>query len=190
MNNSYMLVFSFLINAIKIIESEQEDFEEIFKVRYHHYHNAKQYSKIIIKRIYNELENHFYTYKDLFIFMLYKYAFNEKIKIYNFNFNDIKNVAKIFTKKQIKKDEEFIIKINETLKLKSVDEFFQLRENGEPIIYELIKNNFITPAVYVKYFEKILTIENKDVILMSDNYKKFRYAMKNIIKIIKGGLDE
>jgi hypothetical protein len=122
--------------------------------------------------------------------MLYKYAFNEKLRIYNINFKDVKKVAKIFTKKQLKKDEEFIIKINETLKLKSVEEFFEIRENGEPIIYDLIKKNFITPVIYVKFYEKILTIENKDVILLNDDYKKFKYAIKNIIKILKGGFNE
>jgi hypothetical protein len=106
------------------------------------------------------------------------------------SFIDIKKVAKIFSKKQIKIDEDFIIKMNETLKLKNVRELFEIRENGEPIIYDLIKNNYVSAAIYVKLYEKLLTTKNKDVILMSGNYKRFEYAMKNIIKIIKGGLDE
>lgn len=85
---------------------------------------------------------------------------------------------------------DFITKMNETLKLKNVCELFEIKENGESIIYELIKQNYVTPVIFVNLYEKLLTIKNKDVILKSNNYKKFEYSMKFIIKILKGGLDE
>ena len=189
LNNSYKLTFSFLINAKKIVESEKDNFDEIFKERYYHWQRAKDYSKNISKRIYNDLENHLYTFKDILVFMLYKYAFGEKIKIYQINYKEIQKILKVFTKKQLKIDEDFIVSINKNLKLKSVDEFFEMRENGEPIIYELIKKNYVTPVVFVKFCKQILTHENKDVILNIE-YKRFEKAMLTIIKTIKGGLDE
>lgn len=190
MKNSSLLVFSFLINANKIIESEKDNLEDIFNIRYYHYKNCKPYSKEISKRIYNELENNMYNYTDLFIYMLYKYAFNEKLKSNSIYANEVKRVRNIFTKNQLKKDENFINEINKTIKLKTINEFFEIRENGEPIIFELIKKQYVTPVFYVKYYEKVLTDKNKDVIFMSKEYEKFKYAMNVIVKIIKGGLDE
>jgi len=191
-NNSSYLVLCFLTKAGKIIKSEGYDFNDIFKTDkndYYRYKNSKDYTKKVGKRIYNELENHIYTYKDLLIYLLYNYSFDKNIKIYQIYPTDIKKIAKIFTKKQIKNDEDFIIKMNQNLKLKNVSELFEIRENGEPIIYDLIKNNYVSVAIYVKLYEKLLTTKNKDVIFKSDNYKRFEYAMKNIIKIIKGGFD-
>lgn len=187
MVNSSLQVFSFLVNAKKIIESEKEDLSNIFKIRQFHYKSARKISIDISKRIYNELENHLYTYKDILIFMLYQYAFLGKVNIYKISSEDIKRVSKIFSKKQFKIDEDFILKINKNIKFKNIIDFFEIRESGEPIIYNLIKQNYITPVFYIKYYEKLLTNQNKDVILKSKNYMRFEYAMKMIIKIIKGG---
>jgi hypothetical protein len=105
-------------------------------------------------------------------------------------FSEVIEVSKIFTLKQLKIDEDFIIQINKKLKFKDLKEYFEVRENGEPIIFELIKKNYVTPAIYIKFYEKILTIQNKDVILYNNEYKKFQYSMKMIKKTIQGGLDD
>jgi len=184
MQNSIKLAFSFLFNAIEMIESEQENFDEIFKLRHAHFKYAKPYTKNIAKRIYNELENHYYTYTGLFVFMLYRYAFNKKVLLSYLKTDEILNVLKMFTKKQLKKDVDFIKK----MKL-DIDGFFEIRESGEPIIYQLIKQEYITSAFFVRFFEKTLTSPKKDVILNTD-YKRYEYAMRNIQKTIKGGFND
>ena len=189
MDNTCKLTFSFLFNAKKLVEAERDNFDDIFKIRSAHYNHAKVYTKNISKKIFNELENHLYTFKDVLIYMLYKYAFGDKILFHRINYEEIRKINKIFSKKQLKEDEDFILKINHNLKLKTVDEFFEIRENGEPIIYDLIKKNFVTPVIFVKFYDHLLTNKKKDVILNGD-YKRFEYAMKNIIKTIKGGFDE
>ena len=154
-----------------------------------HYENTNNYYKENCKRIYNELENSYYTYKDLIVYFLYDFAMTGKTKpLHELKNKNILKIKKIFTKKQLEEDKKFILNINKKLQLKSMIEFFEIRSNGMPIIYELIKKNYVSPAIYIKCYEIALTTLKKDVNLVDSQFKIFEYNMSLITKILKGGI--
>jgi hypothetical protein len=191
MKNTSLLVFSVINNIFKRLKKQKNITVDIFKpTNIRHYERTSDFCKDNSKRIYNELENNYYTYRDIIVYILYNYGLNKKINWYDIKESNIIKTIKIFTKKQLQKDKDFILQINKELKFKSLLELFEIRENGTPIIYELIMKDFISPVIYVKFYEKVLTNLKKDVILKSKEYEQFEWAMNQIIKTIKGGFNE
>ena len=182
---SIIELYSFLNNAKKLIKHHNEDFTQIHKEQTFQFKNAKQYALNALKCPYNSLESHIYTYRDILVYLLHKYALDGSIEVYKLDDNEILKTKKIFTEKQLKIDRDFITRINQTMKLKTIDEFFIVRDSGEPIVFTLLKQNYITSAFFVRFF---LTTQNKDAIFKTTDYQRYEYSLKQIIKILKGAL--
>lgn len=147
-----------------------------------------QYGKVY-KKIYNDIENGYYTYDDLMIFYIYKLIFSNVVKIPEISQKNIKEIKKLFTEKQLKADKEFILDIKKELELKNeleisnVKYFFDINVNGENIIYSLIKSKHVSPNFYLQYYKRYLTKNEENNIFKNEDFIRFEKLI-NILNII------
>jgi hypothetical protein len=187
MQNSSWLVFSVIKNVEKIIDSKFDSnnikYDSIKnKVNYQWFSRARKYSVDISKRIYNDIENHFYSYDDLIITLCYMYIFDKKVNLNSINKNYVKSTMKLFTKEELERNKKFILDVNKQVKLKNINEFFDIKDDGVSVVYHLIMDKNISPIFYVYFTNKNLTIKKENVIL--DEYKRFEKIMYLIIKTL------
>jgi hypothetical protein len=67
-----------------------------------------------------------------------------------------------------------------------VEGLMEVRDNGETILYKLLKTNHISMAYALKYYKKVLTIAEKNAILFNKEYSKFHITFKQFIQYIQG----
>jgi len=189
MNLSSHLVFSIIKNTQKMIKTSKD--LDVFKLVFiDWYSKSPEFIIQICKKLYNDLENGYYEPKDIAIFILYDSIFNDVFKYSSLTKENILKVKNIFTKKQLEKDKQFILDVNKKLKLNDpLKELFEIKEDGNSIIYELIMKEYITIIFYIYFQKKVLTEIPKDVIF-STEYNKFQFVNNKIINLIKGDRNE
>lgn len=188
MNSSHK-VFSVIKNLERFTKTKKQKeikkskiFKEVIIEVYNRIQNTS-YGKTY-KKVYNDIENGYYTYDDMIIYFLYKSIIN-KFKITDLTYKHIKEVRKLFTEKQAHIDLLFIINISKQLKIKSLRDFFKINVDGENIIYNLIKNKDISPIFYLQYYKKFLTNNEENNILKSNEFSHFEKLINTIFNIIK-----
>ena len=186
MKNSSYLVFSVYQNTKTVIEKQKYKNEIMKTVHRGWYNKTKPYTVNHCKRIFNEIENGYYTYDDMIIHMLTESLFNTKaIVISKITEKSVKKTLKLYTKKRLKIDKEFIKKVNIDVGLTSLKDFFEINEDGENLIYTLTNKEFISPAFYAQYGKKYLTRSIENTILLSKEYERFELTNNIIIKYLK-----
>jgi len=155
---------------------------QIFKyVAQSSFRYADSYTKMYCSKIYNNIENGYYTHKQFVIAYMYESLFvSKKIRIKNLNLNRIKEIKKLFTRKQFNADVDFLISINKSLNITKVQDYFKINNNGENIVYNLIKKGFISPIFYMYYYKKIFTNDKQSIDSKSKEYLHFE-RLNNII---------
>jgi hypothetical protein len=191
MENSSRLVFSVVKNLeslCKRVSKKKVDYDikNLFKSFSNvGYSKVKESNKTFCARIYSDIENNYYSYKDLIIYCVYKSIFGETFGLYNINRKSIHNVKKLFSKKRLKEDKEFIKKVNEKLKIKKLKEYFDINLDGENIAYSLVKDKVISPIFYLQYYKKYLTNLSENHIFKDDNFCRFERLINLIFKTFK-----
>jgi hypothetical protein len=104
--------------------------------------------------------------------------------IYQFQVKDIIKVRRI-TERFAIKDEEIVNKICQKYRV-PVDDLFEIRDNGESILYKLLKTNHISMAYALKNYKNVLTIAEKNVILFKTEYSFFHVLFKKFISYLQG----
>lgn len=137
------------------------------------------------KRIFNDIENSYYNHNDFIICYLHESLFFTKVKLSDINYKRIKEVKSIFTKKQYNMDKMFVNTINDDLKLKNTELFFEINNTGDSIIYNLIKNNYVSIMFYLFFIKKVLTKTPENIILKTKEYLHFERLNNIILKILK-----
>jgi hypothetical protein len=179
MKSSSLKVFSIIQNTKKYITKNKD--VDIFKnVSHIWYSKTSEYNIRHCKRIYNEIENGFYNYYDLSFYLLYTYIFNEKIDLSLVKDKNINKIAQLFTDKQLKKDQEFMIELSKITKIIDIEEYFKTNRNGGNIIYdELIAKKRISPYFYIEYGkEEKEENENEELKRFKKIIKKFKQILK------------
>lgn len=119
MLNSSYAIFSIIKNVEKIIYKNKtvNDIESIYQyVPEEQFQRTSKYYLDNCKRIYNEVENCYYSHTDLVIAMAYvSMMTNKRIVLYSLKSKNIINIKKIFSNDQLKRDKQFIIDINKSL---------------------------------------------------------------------------
>ncbi len=182
---SPLKVFSFVHNVIDIIEKKKN--MSFTKTRHpNHYNRQKDLIKKYCFRIYNDIENSYYSYKDLTIATLSLYYNHEIFKYNSYKYLTDKYINIIkdkFSTEQYSKDKKFIENLNKNkgISFKKNEDFFILREGGQSIIYDLIKKQYISPIFFIKLLNKF-KFETK---LMSKDYIRFERITKKIKEVIE-----
>lgn len=174
------MVFSIIKNVEKFLESNKD--VNIFKEQsIFWYTKNPDFIKNICKRIYNEIENHFYSYYDLAIFLLNYSIFYGKCDYKYILEKDINKASEIFSKEQLQKDEKFMLELNQILNF-DAEEYFKIKKEGGNIIYEdLIMKRKISPYFYLEYYTKVKREEEKE----SEELKQFIKVINKIREIMK-----
>jgi len=170
----------------KIVELSSQiiDFEKLYKkVSVFCFNKSRPYYKSISKRIYNDIENNFYSHEDFIMCYIHEALFEEGyvVDIHKLKLDRIREILKLYTTKQLNKDKEFILEINQELKL-NIEDLFKVNEQGESIVFNLIKKNYIHPIFYIKYSKKLLTLEPENINLVTIEYLHFWRLCKILIK--------
>ncbi|MDD5651408.1 MAG: hypothetical protein PHF86_13500 [Candidatus Nanoarchaeia archaeon] len=186
MELSTILVFSIFKNIEKYIKSKNYDQVVIFtRLPEIVFKRVKPYQLIYYKNIYNDLENHYYTPEDLAIYLLYMYMMNKKIHLQEVNQKSILQIKNYISIKQLKADKVIIREVKESLKIKNDKEFFSIKEDGTSIIYNLTIKGFISPSIFIKYYDILLTTKPEDDIFKSEEYIVFEKSAIKIKEILK-----
>lgn len=190
MEKSTWMVFSVIKNIYTFVKKNKEVnlFEKV------NYFNFKRASRFFIensKRIYNEIENGYYTYHELALYILYQYMITNSFKLYDVKQKTVKEVMKLFTTKNYQEDLKIIEQIHKKLKFKrGLKDYFEIREDGTNIAYMLTKKKQISPIFFIRNCEISLTEPNENVIILSREYKQFNRIAKKIKETLKGGLSD
>lgn len=176
-------VFCVYNNIQKIIDTG-EWFPEIQDVSPKWYENSPEWIVNRCKDIYNDLENKYYSYNELMIYMYYCHLFKKGEILCGNLHSKIIDTTQLFSKNQLEQDKKLIIEINKKLKLKPdpAFELFKIRSEGFSIIYDLTKKKKISPIFFIKYERKVLTNRKEYDIFKHDDYKKFEFILDLISK--------
>lgn len=108
-------------------------------------------------RIYNEIENSYYNFNDVVSFLIYRSLWDKDIKLNEVNDKNIELFKSKFTFKQLNEDRRIINEINKKAGFPHIREYFQVRENGESLIYRLCMEEVISLYFFVYYSNNRLT---------------------------------
>lgn len=174
MENSTILVFSIFRNVEDFVRGSK-DIDIFKKSHFVRFQKSSKYYAENSKRIYSDIENGYYTLKELAIFLLYQRMMGvKKFSLYKIKSETIKETMKLFTKKRIKEDLDLLMEIHKQMKFKKgICQFFELQEDGTNIAYILTKNERISPTFFIRNYEKCLTFMEKDDIIKSKELEQF-----------------
>lgn len=197
--NSSIKAYSVYNNLVRMTKELIE-----FDVEERVYCNCTEEYKLLFKRIYNDIENNYYGYREYIIFILYNLIFKNSVDLSGNMTKKIYKVMKLFTREQLEKDKNVILELNRKRRFGSDPEreLFEIKEVGYSLVYKLIvtkkKNSdekIISPIFFINYGKKFLTKQKKDIILSDDsfkddNYKRFEFISNQILKYLDGGFYE
>jgi len=186
MDNSSYSVFSVYQNTKVVIEKNKYNTNIMKPVFRGWFNKIRPYVLTHCKRIYNEIENGYYTYDDVVLYLLTEALFTDKIVPINYiTEKNVKKTLKLYTKKRLKVDKEFIKNINEEVGLSSLKDFFEINEEGENLIFSLTSKQYISPVLYIQYGKKYLTKDSENTILKSKEYMRYENLNNLIITYLK-----
>jgi hypothetical protein len=142
------------------------------------YEKAKEYTKILCKKIYNDIENNLLSYKDLRLYLLYSFLFEPKFFLNKYSLKDVNLIKNLFTDEQYKKDKIFVISLSKNIRFNSMEQYLTHNNKGTTYCYNLIKDKYISPIFWLKwrkYYENMKQINNEN-----KEHKRFRKILKII----------
>lgn len=176
MQSSVLRVYSIIFNIVNIVKKKRNIKIDVLVYK-GQFEKVREYYKIHCKRIFNEIENSFYSYKDLKLFVLYSYLFVKWPNIKNINKKNIKEVKLLFSKNRLEEDKKYFLEINKRVKLNDLEKYFIIKE-GVSIVYNLIKKKLLSPIFWIKYSSIVDNFEGESI-----EHKYFR-RICNLIKSI------
>lgn len=108
-------------------------------------------------RIWNEIENSYYSFNDLVSFLIYDSIWNSPVDLMKVNDKTIETFKEEFTELQLEKDRRAIAEINKQARLKDINEYFIIRDNGESLIYKLCMKRIVSVYFFCNYANTLLT---------------------------------
>ena len=137
------------------------------------------------KTFYNDIENGYYTHNDFIISYLHEALFVDKHTLIKLNKKRIKEIKKTLTAKQFNIDKEFLLSINKSPNNIDYHEFFKINNDGKNIIYDLIKNEYITTIFYLFFYRKYLTNTRENINFNTcKEYLHFERILNIILKYL------
>jgi len=123
-----------------------------------------------MKRIGEELQNKDFDKKDLTLAFLFLYYNSKHLNLTVVKKNLVLAIIDKFSDKQYEKDKEFVLSICKEIKIKGIEDFFKIMEDGTNLLYKYIQREYISPIFYIRLVGKVPT---HNIEKQNDNYKKF-----------------
>lgn len=188
MNNSSFKIYCLYKRIAFIFWEENYDmFPRLLEpVQKGMFESTPKYIKDQCYRIFNEIENAYYTFDDLVGFLMYRSLWDKKVKLDEVNGKSVRAFKERMTLKQLKRDKEVLGEINEQAKLGHISEYFLIRENGESLIYRLCMKEIVSIYFFAYFVNTPLTgfIGNITLKHSSREYQKFHKTTQLIVQYL------
>jgi len=155
--------------------TNMKDIELSGLVRYESYINAPKYNQIHSRRIYNDIANCYYSFKQMILFIMYNYLIDGKMPVMaKIKDKHIRELMRFFSDKQLKQDKELIKEIRKKTEIITKGDFIRA-------LIPLIQDKYISPRYFFYIMRKnILTKKEEDVIFTNDKLKRFLFTLKKL----------
>lgn len=179
MESSVIRVFSIISNIRNSLKKNKEivlDKLVFFKIL----EKSPEFLKKQYKRIYNEIENSFYTYDDLKLFCFHQIIVNKNVKEVDISIKNIENIKKEFTEQNIEFNKRILIAIEEKIKFRILKKYFEIGNDGYSMVYKLIMKKYISLyfwLLYDKFFVES-SLENNKHLKFRMNSNLFKKQIK------------
>lgn len=127
------------------------------------------------KRMFNEIENGWYSHSDIIFYVLNQYMLGKKFDYGSIRAEAISETRSWYTEKQFEIDTLYMVAVQKESDISNLIDFFLPTECGEPYIYPLITQGLVKPRYYMKMKLILLTdeVENNFLFSRSDKYRRF-----------------
>ncbi len=165
MSTTTLNIFSLIQNCKKKFENKK-NITDINKSVFGGWYNKQP--KLIKDKcisICNYINSSHFSYEDLKDFIHYKYIYNEKLSFMDFKYDDICETKELFSETKLDEDKKFVTEICKRNKIDDVHVLFDINEDGDSYIYNMIFKNYISPIFYmrmIKYCDVDYTKENEE----------------------------
>ncbi len=179
-NDTVIDIFSLFYNLKNIIEKDKMINDQVIDgyLLSLVFNRTKEHVKYQYKKVWNDLENGFYNYRELKLYLLYQYFIGKKPFIAKIERDKVKEISQKFSKEQWETDKQVIKQICKRINKKNIKEFLEIKKEDETyVVHELIEKNLIGPLVFINYYDKLENLQEND-------------KLKKIIKIIKQELNK
>ena len=136
---------------------------------------STEYSKRHYKRIYNDVENGFYSYEDLTAFIGLYYLWEPRIKLHDITDDSVKGASYILSTERYNEDVEIVnnalVAFDTSGVVQNYDILFETNDIGTCYAYELIIEGIISPVFFLKNLKLLEKLREED--LESDEYRNF-----------------
>ena len=168
-----------------MLKDQKEDYDLYILVKKDIYNNANKYFINECNRIYKEIYNCYYSYRQMILYMIYRYIVDGKVPCMNkIKHTNIKEMMRLFTKKQHKEDKKFVAQVIEKTNVSGQKEIIKS-------IAFLTKEKYISPMFFLYILrKKVLTECNEHVIFTGEDLEKFLFTMKKLNSIYTEVLNE
>jgi hypothetical protein len=160
-NNSVVQICSLILNTKSLFERNQRVKDVHRNVGTFPLDRSNDYSKRNYKRIYNDIENCFYTYDDLLAFIVLYYLWEPKLKLNEIKDTSVKDASYIFSNKRYTDDLEIVnnalASFDTSGNIQDYNLLFNTNDIGTSYAYELIIQGVISPIFFINnlaFYEK------------------------------------
>lgn len=119
--------------------------------------NTKPFIKNQCYRIFNEIENSYYSFDDVVNFLIYRSLWDKSVDLPNVNDKNIEEFKLKFSIKQLTEDRRIINELNKKAGFKHISEYFVIRENGESLVYRLCMGDVVSIYFFAFFSNNDLT---------------------------------
>jgi len=176
LKSSPLRVYSIYTNVKKVLKRKKYKDENLYKMVWFKGYNDAKWIHNDCKRIFNDIENSFYSYNDLLIAMFYESIFIKSFTLRMLTDKRINEIKSLFSLIELKKDKKILLAINKNIIFNSIEDYFRLNTEEVSYIYELIMKKFISPIFWIKYDNFFDSIEQ--IYKESEEHIKFRKICK------------
>ena len=200
MENSTHLIFSFFQNVQRGLKKGKINGDLYFLVPEVWYKSLKSYTMRPLLRIYSEMENSHYNFRDIFRFMLINEMFGVTTTLFDIRTDSVKECRELFSTSRVNKDLEIVRNMADKGNLSSEDFYAIHEEDSEPnkfgkfvkkgtnLLYSMVMDKIITPVVYVKGYRKyFLTLDYEFIRFSSDEMNRFNFIINLLYKTLPKG---
>lgn len=180
--NSVSDGFFFVRNLVCSIENRELHIDLFERGAEYSFNSIPLRLKYTFKEMYNDIENHHYTFNEVLVYIVYYYMFNSKIFSYfSLNKKNIKEVTEIFNQHTYERDKKFILDLCMKNNITNKDRLFEVSVDGKCAIYDLIMKKYISPIFFIKNCNNYLTTYENSNILLEPEFERFVFVTKVFI---------
>ena len=137
--------------------------------------------KKVSENIYQKVINKHFSKEEFAKYLIHNSIFEENFleTPYKWEINEICNISKIYNKKSLTTDQEFILNIAQKTNVRDIQKYFDINSDGESFWFKFLKQKHITPMFVISFINKINVNYDEE----SKEHERVRRLINALIKI-------